>query len=229
MVEAKHGLHQSLLKALQIDRVEVFGPTDNQLPVSEPEDAAVPQIGFVGRDYRPGGDVLFGINPGGGGDSYKRTPEDLRLLPMIAALRNQEASLDAINTVFDQYAENMRTWNLWRIVEPVLCACRRSQSEIAYLNWCPFRTRKDAMPHIRPMLRCRELYLAPLIANLAPGRIIALGKKVGGLLERKPFGDIPGFVVPRTNGDTYLSTAARKALEEIRARSPYRQLQRDPR
>lgn len=209
-------LYAALLAALRIDRAEIFVPGDSQLPVSEQRDATIPQIGFIGEGYRPGGDVLLGINPGGGGDAYVRTAEDSLLLPMIAALRSEEASPDAVKIVFGQCAANMRTWNLWRIVEPVLNACGRSQTEIAYLNWCPFRTRKDAKPHAQVMRRCHETYLAPLISKLTPGRIIALGKKAGDWLELQPFGDVPRFVVPRTIGDSYLSAEALEVLEKIR-------------
>jgi hypothetical protein len=202
---------------MRMDRAAVFGPFDSQSPTSEPQDATIPQIGFVGRDYQPGGDVLLGINPGGGGDAYTRTVEDSLLLPMIEALRKGEASPDAMAMAFAQYAANMRTWNLWRIVEPTLNACGRNQSEVAYLNWCPFRTRNDAMPHAPSMRRCREAYLAPLLAELAPTRVIALGKKAGCYLLREPFGDAQRFVVPRTNGDRYISAEAHQSLDFIRS------------
>jgi len=135
---------------------------------------------------------------------------------MIAALRSKDASIDALKAVFDKYAANMRTWNLWRIVEPVLNACGSSQTEIAYLNWCPFRTRKNAKPNAQAMRRCQEAYIAPLIQKLAPGRIIALGKKVGTHLEHMTFGDIPKFVVPRKRGDSYISDEAREVLNKIK-------------
>lgn len=208
--------HLFIINALKIDRSEVFLSSDSQFPVSEQQDAMLPQIGFIGEDYQAGGDILLGIKPGGGGDSYRRTGEDALLLPMIVALRTEEASPEAVRTVFDQYAANMRTWNLWRIVEPVLDACGRSQSEVAYLNWCPFRTRNDAMPHAQAMRRCFEIYLVPLITKLAPGRVIALGKKVGNWVGKDEFGDVPRFVVPRTIGDSYLSDEARETLAIIR-------------
>jgi hypothetical protein len=219
MVGMNSEQYEIILNALRIDRAEVFFPADSQLPVSEPQDAMIPQIGFIGNDYRTGGDILLGINPGGGGDAYRRTAKDSLVLPMIAALRTEEASLEAAKATFGQYAANMRTWNLWRIVEPVLDACGRSQSEVVYLNWCPFRTRGDAMPHAPAMRRCFETYLAPIIAKLAPGRVIALGKKVGNWAVKVPFGDVPRFVVPRTIGDSYLSAEARETLTIIRQAS----------
>lgn len=209
-------LFEFLLQAIRVHRSEVFEPADGQMPVSALQDATVPQIGFVGSDYRPGGDVLLGINPGGGGDAYVRTEGDLILLPMISALRSATATPDAMEAVFRQCAANMRAWNLWRIVKPVLDACERHQSEIAYLNWCPFRTRKDAMPNAATMRRCRETYLAPLVGKLAPGRVIALGKKTGDWLQKEPFGGARRFVVPRTIGDSYVSADALAVIDRIR-------------
>lgn len=210
-------VYEILLQAMRMDRSDIFGSLDRQLPTSEPLDAMIPQIGFVGRDFLPGGDVLLGINPGGGGDAYVRTPEDSRLLPIISTLREESASPSLMGAVFDQYAKSMQTWNLWRIVKPVLDACGRSQSEVAYLNWCPFRTRHDAMPHAPSMRRCREVYLAPLLNKLAPRRVIGLGKKVGAHLQKEPLGGARRFVVPRTIGDSYLSADAREILEVIRS------------
>ena len=106
--------YEIILNVLRIDRAEVFIPADSQLPLSEPQDAMLPQIGFIGEDYRTGGDILIGINSGGGGDAHRLTAEDSLLLPMIGALRTEEASFKAAKTAFGQYAANMRTWNLWR-------------------------------------------------------------------------------------------------------------------
>lgn len=215
----KAELYTAVLSALRIQREDVFGASDLQLPVSQPRDAMIPQIGFVGQDYRPGGTLLLGINPGGGGDTYARTSEDSLLLPMSKELRDGLASPDKVSVFFGQYAANMRTWNLWRIAAPVLDACGSRQSQIAYLNWCPFRTRGDAMPHAQAMRRSRETYLAPLIDQLAPSRIIALGKKVGGWLEKVPFNDATQYVIPRTIGDSRVGPEALEVLEIIIRRS----------
>jgi len=212
-------LHGPVLKTLRLTRRDVFGPADKQHPISEPEDAAVPQIGFVGQEYRAEGTILLGINPGGGGDTYVRTAADSVLLPLIESLRDGEASRETLNAMFDKYAANMRTWNLWRIVLPVLEACGKNQTEIAYLNWCPFRTRKDSMPHAHAMRRSRDVYLAPLIEELAPVRIIALGKKAGNWLEKEPLGKVTRYTVPRTIGDSYLSPEALDVLENIKRSS----------
>ena len=70
--EVDAGLYGAVLQAVRVSRSDVFGTADKQLPISESGDALVPQIGFIGQDYRPGGTILLGINPGGGGDTYGR-------------------------------------------------------------------------------------------------------------------------------------------------------------
>lgn len=208
--------YDAALKAVCIKRGDVFWPADRQVPISEPEDALIPQIGFIGPDYRRGGTLLLGINPGGGGDSYSRTAEDAILLPMIDALRRQNASCEAMWTMFDQVSANMQTWNLWRIVEPVLGASGDTSSAIAYLNCCPFRTLRDGKPHAQVLRQCRDIYLAPLIRALAPSRIIALGKKAGDALEKELHFDATRYVVRRTRGDSYIHADAARVMAGIR-------------
>lgn len=200
--------------AVQIKRVDIFGTDDDQVPESEPADAMIPQIGYIGSSYSRGGDMLLAINPGGGGASYRRTAEDAALLPRIEAFRRGEAV--SPQELSDLYSRNMRTWNLWRIVKPVLDVCGRSQEDVVYLNWCPFRTRDDRMPRAAAMRHCGDLYVLASIDALAPSRVIALGKKIGVWLEKTPLAGVQKFVVARTIGDTYLSAEALGSLESIR-------------
>jgi hypothetical protein len=212
-------LWTTIVASMRLSRADVFGPADEQLPISEILDAHLPQIGFVGANYRKGGDILLGINPGGGGDAYHRTLADTLLLPMIESAIRTEPSETTLRGIFQRYAENMRTWNLWRIVEPVLEACGRQQQDIVYLNWCPFRTRADRMPRTAAMSHCRNMHIEPLIKVLAPARLIALGMKVGSWVEKEGFSGVQSFTVPRTIGDTYVSPAAAKVLVTLRKRA----------
>lgn len=150
-------VYEAIVRAVRLDRADIFGTGDEQRPISETQDSTIPQIGFIGANYRRGGTIFLGINPGGGGDTYIRTPGDACLLPMIRDLRAGMATPLRIQSMFDQCATAMRSWNLWRIVGPTLAACGSSQSEIAYLNWCPFRTRGDGTPRAKAMRRCRDL------------------------------------------------------------------------
>lgn len=208
--------YEAALTAVRLQRSAIFRSADSQMPISECEDALIPQIGFIGAVYRHGGTVLLGINPGGGGDAYRRTAADEFLLPMIAGLRQPDATPDALRAMFAHSTTAMRTWNLWRIAQPVIEACGITQSEISYLNWCPFRTRNDKKPHAYEMRQSRDIYLEPMIRELAPRRIIALGKKAGDLLMTELNVDAVRYVVPRTRGDRYICADAIKVIAEIR-------------
>lgn len=201
--------------AMQIGRDELV--SERRRPLSEPADAKVPQIGYIGSDYRPGGPILFAINPGGGGTNYRRTPEDMKLLPMIAEARDSPFESNSLLQVFRLVMQNMRTWNLWRIVRPTLEACRAEQSEVCILNWFPYRTSEDALPLSEDMKIARAKIVLPLVESLAPGVVIALGKKVGRWVERTDFGEVRTYVVPRTIGDSRVSPEASAVLDRIRS------------
>jgi hypothetical protein len=207
---------QVLRTALSISRSDIFGEMDAQLPISEIRDANVPQIGFIGANYRQGGDLLLGINPGGGGDTYRRTAEDERRFGLITSFDKGAADGPSARQVCEATMKGMRTWRLWKIVSAVLDACGAEQDEVAYLNWCPFRTRKDKMPVAKAMRNAGTLYFLPAVRILKPRRIIALGKKVSSWPARLGLGDIELHVIRRTIGDSYFHEDAARALEILR-------------
>jgi hypothetical protein len=184
--------------------------------MSEPYDARIPQLGFIGRQFRAGNIVLMTINPGGGRDAYSKTDEDRRLIPMIDKARSEPFNEEYLEEVFDLVAQNMRTWNLWRIVSPTLKACGLNQSQVAIVNWCPFRTRHDAMPLAADMTKCRDLVVLPMLKALRPTKVIALGKKVGEPLTMQLGHKYRIFTVPRTIGDSRVSPEAEAVLQKIK-------------
>ena len=52
---------------------------------------------------------------------------------------------------------------------------------------------------------------------LAPRAIIAMGKKAGGVVKRWYAGALPVYCVPRTNGDSYVSDAAKVVHEQMKS------------
>lgn len=214
-MELAHAFHH----CARVSRAALYGQSpDRQLPANLVDDAHIPFLGFAGTKYRTGGVVLLAINPGGGGSAYRtRTTQDEQLLPLITAfLRSTPAALlkrfEAMST---NYAGQVRTWNLWRIMYPVLEACEKDLSEVAYLNCFPYRTRGDQTP-VAPALRNSWLNIVkPLLHELSPSIVISLGKKVGCVAERQFRGPGRLYVVPRTIGDSYISDQARAVLAQI--------------
>ncbi len=212
---AINDFEKAFLSALKISRSDIFGVPDSQIPASAQADSQIPQLGYIGRNYAEGGVVILAINPGGGHDSYIRTAQDSVLLPMITALRDGRGDRETLHKMFEQYQTNIRSWNLWRIMAPVLEAAGKPQDEVAYLNWCPFRTRHDRMPRAQAMRNSYALVAKPLLDILRPQLVVGLGKKVGDWLARYHIDGARSFVVPRTNGDRYIRPEAREVLDEI--------------
>lgn len=207
-------------RATQVTRAELYGtPNDTQLPLNLQTDAGIPFLGFCGPQYAKGGVVLLAINPGGGGDAYaSRTRQDSELIPLIenfVSATPTEATAE-FERMCASYSTQVQTWNLWRILQPTMEACCANIDQVCYLNLFPYRTRKDARPSSRALSAAWLKVVAPLLLALQPSLLVALGKKAGGVAERYHQRPPPLFVVPRTIGDTYVSTDAERVLSAIR-------------
>jgi len=211
---------KTFLDPAKVSRAALYGVSpDRQLPANLVDDAHIPFLGFAGPQYWPGGVVLLAINPGGGGSSYQiRTPQDDQLLPLIVAFikSSSDNSPRHFAAMSSNYAAQVRTWNLWRILAPTLEACGRELSEVAYLNCFPYRTFQDRMPQASALRASWTNVVEPLLTGLRPSTLVALGKKVGGVAERLFRGPGKLYVVPRTIGDSYVSEEARVVLARIR-------------
>lgn len=204
-----------------VSRMQVFGHLNEKyLPVNLPDDSEVMFAGYVGSRYRPGGCVVFAINPGGGGDAYtKRIPEDEIFYPTLYALKEAgpaevEDSFELVNSTFEPIVQR---WNLWRILGPTIEAAGYDLNQVAYLNAVPYRTRGDKKPPVHAQREGWNLVTRPNLDMLKPNKIVALGKKVGSVLDKFYDGSAEMYCIPRTIGDSYISDEAEKVLESLRA------------
>ena len=213
-------LAQTSRKLVAISRAEIFGAAEPQSrPVNLEADAALMFPGYVGSRYEPGGAVLLAINPGGGKAAYKeRTPADERFYPLMEAFQwcTPDALLARYEAMNAGWASSMRTWNLRRIVEPVLDALDCTGERVAVLNAVPYRTREDRLPSAYARRQAWTRVTEPLLQVLEPAIIVALGQKAGDVLDRQYRGMARTVTVQRSNGDTYLTPKAREVLARIR-------------
>ena len=206
--------------SVQIEREVIFGPHDAKCrPLHLADDANTMFAGFVGRRYRSdAGILLLAINPGGGGDAYRsRTGEDEHFYPLLRAFKRAtpEHALEAFERVNEAFAEIVRHWNVWRIIERTLEAAGKALDEVAYMNLVPYRTRADKMPPVAARRTAVKRIVEPTIDLLIPRAIVALGKKAGTIQDiRRP--DVPMYCVRRTIGDTYVHADAMQTLAEMR-------------
>ena len=207
-------------RLIATSRPEIFGAAEPQTrPVNLEADAALMFPGYVGPRYEPGGVVLLAINPGGGKAAYKaRTPADERFYPLMEAFQwcTPDALLARYEAMNAGWAVSMRTWNLRRVIEPVLDALECNVDRVAFLNAVPYRTREDRLPSAYARRQAWGRVIEPLLQVLEPGIIVALGQKAGDVLDQQYRGTARTFTVQRSNGDTYLTPKALEVLALIR-------------
>ena len=190
------------------------------MPIQNVDNAATMFAGYVGPAYDVGGLAFFGVNPGGGKDNSVPHSDDERFYTLLRGFRAASPAtlstcFEAINAAFPPIVES---WNLWRIFEPALEAFGAQLSQVCYLNAVPFRTRENKAPpksaRDTAWLKCT----APVLVVLRPRTWVALGKAAGDILATAEGSEKPGefYVVPRTNGDRYLSPEAKQVLQSIR-------------
>lgn len=205
--------------AAQVTRIDLYGTDrDPQLPMHLLADARVPFLGYCGPRYSVGNPVLLAINPGGGLDDYiERHPADAELIPLIEAFIRAKgaATPKAFESMCNVYMQHVQTWKLWNIVNPTLAACGKKVDEVCYINLFPYRTRKNAIPRAKALAAAWSQIAAPLLKELRPRHLIALGKKSGGVAERFHL-ESRLFTIQRTNGDSYVCEQAKTVLETLR-------------
>jgi hypothetical protein len=211
---------EQMHRATGISREQIFGVAEPQSrPLNLQGDAALMFPGYVGEAYQPGGPVLVAINPGGGGDGYaERSSADEEFYPILEAFHR--STTDTLREHFramnDGWVRSMRTWNLRRIIDPVLGALDCEVEQVAFLNAVPYRTRENRAPSVFARRQAWMLVTRPLLDVLQPGVLVALGQKAGDVLLEHYRGAAPTFTVQRSNGDNYVTPKAHAALVEIR-------------
>lgn len=184
----ERGVIKELWKLVQVTRQQIFGSDDDQIwmPAHQQQDASIMVPPFFGNNYRPGGILLLGINPGGG--DYKnehRNYGDSLVYPIAHAFTSCDASsadLVYINQFRPAFVTAKPTWPIYhQHLAPLLKAASIGLQEIAYFNFIPYRCRKNRYPVATrsPIIeRCSRLIVNPLVSVLEPSLIVCVGKTV---------------------------------------------------
>lgn len=167
-------------RVVELGRKAFFGTEDADLPVRASEvlraDDRIPQFGYVGRNYAERRILLLGINPGNGPDGIGRTPGDARMLPSLAAFAKAPTPLNFVEAC-DHYVQECRQWQIWkRHCARILEAGRMEYDEIAFMNCLPWRTASESNFSDYISEKTSQLYISPLLEELKPKLIIAMGK-----------------------------------------------------
>ena len=180
--------YKSASAVIRLGRAAFFGSSTTDLPRRRSEalrrDDLIPQFGYVGREYAAARVLLLGINPGNGPiDAASPSSEDQRMMPLLAAFA---AEPSVANFMRAQEAQKIasQTWPVWRRhCAPIFGAGGLSFEQIAYSNCLPWRTGSESNFDDEVASRSACLYALPLIEELAPTVVIALGKRVASILR----------------------------------------------
>jgi hypothetical protein len=171
---------------VEAGRSQFFGDADADLPPGRSvllgaHDRA-PQFGFVGTRYGDRRVLLLGINPGNGPDNDEPTRGDVRMMPAIAAFAECPTT-DNFDIASLAYKAECEKWPMWRRhCKEVLGPGKLTFEEIAYSNCLPWRTASQSAFSASVAQKAAELYVEPLLKELAPKIVIAMGKRAAQIV-----------------------------------------------
>lgn len=190
--------YRTARSVIELGRAAFFGTAEADLPESRSPllqaDDRKPQFGFVGSNYPSVRVLLFGINPGNGPATGTRTAADARMMPALAEFA-ADPTPERFVAAQRAYRTECVTWPVWRRhCAEVIGAGKLSLDDIAYGNCLPWRTASNSAFSDAVAERAATLYARPLIAELQPKIVIALGKKAAEIL-RTTEGAPPDLIV----------------------------------
>ena len=174
-------------RVLQVGRGAFFQSQALDLPIRASTllaaDDLIPQFGYVGANFHPLRILLLGINPGNGPVNAKsRSPGDIQMMP--AHYRFFEVgSPQSFREAQSAYKGVCQSWAVWgRHCAELLTNNHLSIDQIAYSNCLPWRTASQSAFDESIAERAAQLYAVPLIEELKPKIIVAVGKKAAKIL-----------------------------------------------
>jgi hypothetical protein len=201
-------------RILRADPEAVFGPEAARLMNRNWSDR-LPQPGYMGLQYRPGGLVFVSMNPGAGPEDGL-SADDQRQYGALQRLRDADES--AARALFDELtqllADIMPGWRIHQnFVAPVLRAAGLDFSQVAYVNLLKWRT-VSSSGLARLYALSWNHHTRDQLELLAPSRVIAVGSDAGRAFQRHYTAPVDFDFIPRAIGNN-VGPAGRVALDRI--------------
>jgi hypothetical protein len=178
--------YASACGVLERGRTAFFGDAAADLPVGRSRqlqlDDLTPQFGFVGQRYTEARVLLLGINPGNGPSDDLRTSGDELMMPAMHEFAARPTP-ENYSRASAAYMRECVKWPIWkRHCAEVLGAGGLTFKQVAYTNCLPFRTESQSGFDLSVARNTAALYVRPLLDELAPAAVIALGKRAAEIL-----------------------------------------------
>lgn len=208
------------LQTLALKRCEVFGSHDVMPSTHNSYLDKTARPTFVGRNYRPGGVLILGKSPGGGGAKYKGkiAKHDGVWERAVKSLVNR-SSIEVYRDWRDQIMPScMHDWSIWTSVSAVLEAIQLDLHQVAFGNLIPFRIEGAESENIRTVhiKLAWEANTKLVIETLAPKLIVGMTSSFGKF-SRLYEGEATLAKFRRARGDRYITESGEADLNNIRA------------
>lgn len=205
-------------RVVQAGRGAFFPTSDADLPVRQSsilhKDDQIPQLGFVGANYAAHRVLLLGINPGNGGNNQKRIPADDKMMPAMYDFDREPTEQNFV-AASRAYQTGFETWGPRQLrCSELFGPGKLAASDVAYATCLPWRTGSKPPFTDDVMRKAATLFLRPLIEDLAPAIIVAMGKTdVPKFLQMTGLRMPPVIPWNRSQATTSAALGERKAAE----------------
>lgn len=178
--------YRAACRTVELGRAAFFSGHDFDIPVAESQligsDDLLPQFGYVGSNYSARRILFLGINPGNGPRSSRNVGDGFQI-PMLERFA-AEPTVENFQRAQNAYREACQNWFIWgRECNELLALGGLRIDDIAFSNALPWRTRSEAA-FGRSVERLTAVhYVKPLLDELQPRIVVAVGKKVQRMLS----------------------------------------------
>ncbi len=175
----------------------------------------LPQPGYVGRNYQPGGLVFVSMNPGGG-SGVGLGPDDLSQYEALNRLRDCKdfEIAERFSDVMDVLIEIMPRWKIIRnFVDPILRSTGVSFSSIAYFNLLKWRTSSSNNLKTLYDISWKD-HTKQQVCILKPSVVIAVGVDAGNAFRRHHTDALHFDMIPRVIGNN-IGEPGKEAVRRI--------------
>lgn len=178
--------YETARRLLKHGRKAFFSSVTADLPQNRTPEIAqtdlLPQFGFVGEGYTAKRVLVLGINPGNG-DDHKQNEGDKVMMPLLKKFV-EEPTPHHFGQAQKAYQEVCSAWPIWKKHgQQILEAGQLQLDDIAYSNCLPWRTASEGSFGSEVAQKAAVLFAYPLIDELQPRLIVALGKKAADILQ----------------------------------------------
>ena len=178
--------YRAARRTIELGRAAFFSGLEVDIPVSETDlihsDDRLPQFGYVGSNYLAKRILFLGINPGNGPRENRNVGDGFQM-PMLKRFASEPTEENFLRAQ-KAHHDACETWFIWgRECNELLTRGRLHMDDIAFSNALPWRTKSEA-GFARSVERlAAEHYVRPLLDELQPRIVVAVGKKVERMLN----------------------------------------------